>query len=241
MYRGTVTFRDLHDSFFVMPNPWDVGSAKVLESLGFVALATTSSGHAGSIGKQDRQVTLDELVDHVRAISAAVTIPLNVDAEYLFAADVSGISDAVDRIADAGAAGLSIEDYNPFTSAIDPIDAATERVAAAAEAAHRNGLVLTGRAENLIHGVDDLDDTITRLKAYRDAGADVLYAPGLVRLEDIQRVVTEVARPINYLIRPGGPSMTELAAIGVKRVSTGGALAMAAYAELERRARELLV
>ncbi len=236
-----MTFRELHDSFFVMPNPWDVGSAKLLESMGFVALATTSSGHAASIGKLDRQVTLDELVDHVRDIAAAVTVPLNVDAEYGFAADVNGIAETVDRLAEAGAAGMSIEDFNPFTSAIDPLDVAAERVAAAAEAARRKGLVLTGRAENLIHGLDDLDDTITRLNVYRDAGADVLYAPGLVRLEDIQRVVTEVGAPINYLIRPGGPSMTELAAVGVKRVSTGGALAKAAYAEVTRRAQELLI
>ena len=236
-----MTFRELHDSFFVMPNPWDVGSAKLLESLGFAALATTSSGHAASIGKQDRQVTLDELVDHVRDMAAAVNVPINVDAEYCFATDVAGIAETVDRLYDAGAAGLSIEDFNPSTSAIDPIDIATERVAAAAEAARRNGLVLTGRAENLIHGVDDLDDTITRLKAYRDAGADVLYAPGLVRLEDIERVVTEVAAPINYLIRPGGPPMADLKTVGVIRISTGGALARAAYAELERRARELLI
>ena len=235
-----MTFRELHDDFFVMPNPWDVGSAKLLEALGFVALATTSSGHAASIGKHDRQVTLDELVDHVRAITAAVTAPLSVDAEYGFATDVVGITETVERLADAGAAGLSIEDYNPFTKAIDPIDIATERVAAAAESARQHGLVLTGRAENLIHGVDDLDNTITRLKAYRDAGADVLFAPGLVRLEDIQRVVTETARPVNYLLRPGGPSLAEVKAAGVKRVSTGGALAKTAYGALEQRARELL-
>lgn len=236
-----MTFRELHESFFVIPNPWDVGSAKLLESLGFVALATTSSGHATSIGKVDREVTLDELVAHVADLTGAIGVPLSVDAEYGFAAEASGLAETVDRIAGAGAAGLSIEDYNPSTQQIDPIDAATQRVAAAAEAARRHDLVLTGRAENLIHGVDDLGDTITRLKAYRDAGADVLYAPGLVRLEDIERVVTEVGAPINYLIRPGGPSMTELAEVGVKRVSTGGALAKAAYAELERRAKELLI
>ena len=223
-----------------MPNPWDVGSAKLLESLGFVALATTSSGHAESIGKKDREVTLDELVTHVQDLTAAVHIPINVDAEYCFSSDPAGIAVTVDRLAEAGAAGLSIEDFNPFTSSIDPIDVATERVATAAEAARRHDIVLTGRAENLIHGIDDLDDTIERLKAYRDAGADVVYAPGLVQLEDIQRVASEVDAPVNYLIRPGGPSMSELATAGVIRVSTGGALAHAAYAEVARRAKDLL-
>ena len=236
-----MTFKALHDSFFVMPNAWDIGSAKLLESLGFRALATTSSGHAASIGKQDGQVTLDELVAHVAAITAAVDVPLSVDAEYCFAPDLAGIAETIDRLAGAGAAGLSIEDFNPYASAIDPLDVATQRVAAAAEAAHRSGLVLTGRAENLIHGVDDLDDTITRLQAYRDVGADVLFAPGLVRLPDIERVVTEIGAPINYLLRPNGPSLAELEAAGVARISTGGALAKAAYAELERRARELLL
>lgn len=234
------TFRGLHDSFFVMPNPWDIGSARLLESLGFLALATTSSGHAASIGKKDREVTLDELVDHVSQLAAAVQVPLSVDAEYGFSDDAAGLAETVDRIAEAGAAGMSIEDFSPKTHAIDPIDVATERVAAAAQAARRHGVVLTGRAENLIHGIDDLDDTITRLKAYRDAGADILYAPGLVRLADIERVVKEVAAPINYLNRPNGPSMAELAAAGVSRVSTGGALAKAAYTELTRRAEELL-
>lgn len=234
------SFRELHETFFVIPNPWDVGSAKLLQSLGFVALATTSSGHAASIGKADRQVTLEELVAHVHDLTAAVEVPVSVDAEYGFAADSSGLAEVVDRIADAGAAGLSIEDYNPRSQAIDPIDVATERVAAAASAARRHDLVLTGRAENLIHGIDDLDDTVTRLKAYRDAGAEVLYAPGLVTIEDIERVVKEVAAPINYLIRPNGPSLQQLADVGVVRVSTGGALAKAAYAELTNRAKELL-
>ena len=234
-----MTFRELHAGFFVMPNPWDVGSAKLLESLGFRALATTSSGHATSIGKTDREVTLDELVLHVADIALAVSIPLNVDAEYCFAAEPSGIAETVDRIASSGAAGLSIEDFNPYTAAIDPIGVATERVAAAAEAARRHGLVLTGRAENLIHGVDDLDDTITRLKAYRDAGAEVVYAPGLIRLDDITRVVSEAGVPVNYLARPDGPAMADLEAAGVRRVSTGGALARAAYEELARRAEAL--
>ena len=235
-----MSFRELHDGFLVMPNPWDIGSARLLEGLGFPALATTSSGHAASIGKADGEVTLDELVEHVAAIAASVRVPINVDAEYGFATDLAGIAETVDRLADAGAAGMSIEDYNRDTRAVEPIGVATERVAAAADAARRHGLVLTGRAENLIRGVDDLDDTITRLKAYRDAGADVVYAPGLVKLDDIRRVVAEAGVPVNVLALPAGPSIAELREAGVARVSTGGALAHAAYAESRRRAEELL-
>jgi 2-methylisocitrate lyase-like PEP mutase family enzyme len=234
------SFRDLHDGgLFVMPNPWDVGSARLLASLGFPALATTSSGHAASLGRADQQVTLDELVDHAAAIVAAVDVPVNVDAEHLFSPDVAGIAAVVRRIAATGAAGLSIEDYDPAAGSIEPVGVAAERVAAAAEAARREGLVLTARAENLLYGAGDLDDTIARLVAYRDAGADVVYAPGLVDLAEIATVVAEVGIPVNVLALPRAPSIAELAAAGVARVSTGGALARAAYGELERRAKEL--
>jgi 2-methylisocitrate lyase-like PEP mutase family enzyme len=234
-------FRDLHASgIFVMPNAWDIGSARRFADMGFAALATTSSGHAATLGRSDQEVTLDELVDHATALAAAVDVPLSLDAERCFADDPAGVAETVHRLAGTGAAGLSIEDYDPATDAIDPIGPATERVAAAAEAAAAHGLVLTARAENLIHGVDDLDDTIARLQSYRAAGAEVVYAPGLVALGDIARVVAEVDAPVNVLARPRGPSVPELGTAGVRRVSTGGALAFAAYRAAEAGARELL-
>jgi len=234
-------FRQLHaEGMFVMPNPWDVGSAKLLASLGFPALATTSSGHAATLGRADQQVTLDELVDHVTAIVEAVDVPVNVDAERLFADDAAAIAAVVDRLAATGAAGLSIEDYDPSTRAIDSLEVATERVAAAADACRGRGMVLTGRAEGLLYGAGDLDDVITRLIAYRDAGADVVYAPGLSTLADIYRVVSSVGVPVNVLASPKVPPTAELAAAGVRRVSTGGLLAWAAYGELKRAATELL-
>jgi 2-methylisocitrate lyase-like PEP mutase family enzyme len=233
-------FRTLHeDGIFVMPNPWDVGSARILAAAGFPALATTSSGHAATFGRRDGQVTLDELADHCAAIVAAVDVPLNVDAEYCFADDTAGIAETVETIAATGASGMSIEDFNPTTRAIDPFEKAVERAGAAAEAARLYGIVLTARAENLIHGVDDLDDTIARLQAYRDAGAEVVYAPGLADIDVIARVVEAVGVPLNVLARPDGPSVAQLGEAGVRRVSTGGALARAAYGELMRAAEEL--
>ena len=230
-------FRELHaDGIFVMPNPWDVGSAKLLASMGFHALATTSAGLAWSLGKLDMQVTRDELVPHVAQVAAATELPLNVDSERCFPDEPGGVAETVRLLAEAGAAGCSIEDYDPATDAIDPIEVATERVAIAAEA---SPLVLTARAENLLHGIDDLDDTIARLVAYRDAGADVVYAPGLADLGSISRVVEEVGIPVNVLALPNGPTVTELGAAGVRRVSTGGALAKAAYGALLAGASEL--
>lgn len=233
-------FRALHaDGLFVMPNPWDIGSARMLASLGFPALATTSSGHAASLGRRDQHVARDELVAHTAAMTAAVDLPFNVDAERSFASAPSGIAGTVARLAGAGAAGLSIEDYDPVSRRIDPFDEAVERVAAAADAAGRHGLVLTARCENHLYGVDDLDDTIARLQAYHAAGAEVVYAPGLVDPDDIARLVAAVGAPVNVLARPDGPSTSVLASIGVRRVSTGGALARAAYGELVRAATEL--
>jgi 2-methylisocitrate lyase-like PEP mutase family enzyme len=234
-------FRALHESgTFLLPNPWDVGSGRLLESLGFVALATTSSGLAASLGKLDQQVTRDELVAHVAALTAAVGVPVNVDAERLFADTVVGIGESVELLADAGAAGISIEDYDPATGSVETLAAGIERVAAAAEACGRHGIVLTARAENHLYGHDDLDDTIARLRAYREAGADVLYAPGLRDPGDIARLVAAVTAPVNVLAVGGGPSVGELAGLGVRRVSTGGALAWAAYGAARDAARELL-
>jgi 2-methylisocitrate lyase-like PEP mutase family enzyme len=234
-------FRDLHKSgLFIMPNPWDVGSARLLAALGFPALATTSSGHAWTMGRRDQQISRDELLTHAASLAAAVDVPLNVDAERCFAADPAGAGDTVRLIAQTGAAGCSIEDYDPSIGAVDPIEVATERVAAAADAAHAHGLVLTARAEHHLYGNDDLDATVSRLTAYRDAGADVVYAPGLIGLDDIARLVRDVGMPLNVLARPDGPSVAELASVGVRRVSTGGALSRAAYGRLVSAARELL-
>jgi 2-methylisocitrate lyase-like PEP mutase family enzyme len=236
-------FRDLHaqDELFVMPNPWDVGSARFLESLGFEALATTSAGLAWSLGKHDGNVTRDELVAHVRSIAAATSLPLNVDSERCYPEDPGGVAETVALLTDAGAAGFSIEDYDPATGGMDEAGVAAARVAEAAEAAHGLAapLVVTARAENHIRGVDDLDDTIARLVAYRDAGADAVYAPGLRDLGQIEALVGTVGVPVNVLALPGGPTVEELAAIGVRRLSTGGSLAAAAYGALMAGAREL--
>jgi 2-methylisocitrate lyase-like PEP mutase family enzyme len=233
-------FHDLHaEGCFLLPNPWDAGSARILASLGFPALATTSSGHAATLGRLDQHVTLDELATHAAAIVAAVDVPLNIDAEFGFAQDAEGLGDTVDRLAATGAAGFSIEDFDPVAREVLPLDEATARVAAAAEANRRHGLVFTARAENHLYGAGDLDDTIRRLVSYRDAGADVAYAPGLVEVADISRVVSEVAIPVNVLARPDGPPAGALADLGVRRVSTGGGLAFAAYGELVRAATEL--
>jgi len=225
-----------------MPNPWDLGSARLLESCGFEALATTSAGFAWSIGKLDQGVSRDELVAHVASLASATSVPLNVDSERCYPDDPGGVTETVARLADAGAAGFSIEDYDPATDSIDDIRAAAERVAMAADAAHRlpDPMVVTGRAENHIRGVDDLADTIARLTAYRDAGADVVYAPGLTDPDQIAAVVTAVGVPLNVLALPNGPTVAELASVGVRRVSTGSSLAASAYGALMAGAGELL-
>jgi 2-methylisocitrate lyase-like PEP mutase family enzyme len=233
-------FRDLHESgTFVLPNPWDVGSALLLEHLGFSALATTSSGFAATLGRADQKVTRDELVAHVAALTAAVKIPVNVDAERGYAPDPAGVARTVELLAEAGASGVSIEDYDPAAGAVEPVGAAAERIAAAAEVCDRHGVVLTGRAENHLYRAGDLDDTIARLTAYRAAGAACVYAPGLTDLAGIARVVAETGAPVNVLALRRGPSVAELAGVGVRRVSTGGALAWAAYGALVRAVGEL--
>lgn len=237
-------FRALHEraQVFVMPNPWDAGSARVLAHCGFEALATTSAGFAWSLGRLDQHVSRDELVEHTARLASATELPLNVDSERCYAEDAAGIAETVGLLSDAGAAGCSIEDYDPATGAIDDPSLAVERVAAAADAAHAvpGSMVLTARAENHLYGIADLDDTIARLVAYRDAGADVVYAPGLSEPDQISAVVSAVGIPVNVLALPHGPSVAELGALGVRRVSTGGSLARAAYSALLRGARELL-
>lgn len=212
-----------------MPNAWDVGSAVRLAAMGFRAVATTSSGHAASLGRKDQQVTFDELCAHVAAIVAAVSVPVSADSEALFADTPADIEANVRVLAELGVAGCSIEDYHPRRGAVMPLDEACERVAAAAVATRTAGVVLTARAENHLYGGEDLDDTIDRLRAYRDAGADVVYAPGLVAERDIARVVAEAGAAVNVLLVPGGPGPSELAGLGVRRASTGGRLAAVAY------------
>jgi 2-methylisocitrate lyase-like PEP mutase family enzyme len=236
-------FRALHEreQLFVMPNPWDVGSAKLLATMGFEALATTSAGLAWSLGKPDQAVTRDELVAHVGSLTASVDLPLNVDSERCYPDEPGGVAQTVALLAEAGASGFSIEDYDPVTRRVDDVGLAAERVAIAAVEAHGRAepLVLTGRAENHIRGVDDFEDTLARLVAYRDAGADVVYAPGLRDLAQIETLVETVGMPVNVLALRGGPTIAELASAGVRRVSTGGALAAAAYGALMRGASEL--
>jgi 2-methylisocitrate lyase-like PEP mutase family enzyme len=226
----------------LLPNPWDQGSAKVLASLGFQALATTSSGFAATLGRLDGSVTRDEALGHAATIVAATGLPVSADLENCFADDPDGVARTVTLAVEAGLAGCSIEDFTGAEDApiYDP-GLAAERVAAAATAAHAGPvhLVLTARAENYLYGRQDLDDTIARLRAYQEAGADVLYAPGLSSLADIRRVVSSVDRPVNVLAFAGAPSVGELAEAGVSRVSVGGAFAYVAVSALADAAVEL--
>jgi 2-methylisocitrate lyase-like PEP mutase family enzyme len=234
------TFRELHrDGTFVMPNPFDIGSARLLAALGFSALATTSAGFAATLGRPDMAVTRDELLDHVAALSCATSLPLNVDAERCFSEKVEGVAETIALLGHAGAAGSSIEDWDPVAARIDDVATAVARVSAAAVSARANGVVLTARCENHIRGVQDLDDTLTRLSAYRDAGADVLYAPGLVDAAHIARVVA-LGLPVNVLLLSGGPTVAELAALGVRRISLGSALARAAHGAVVAMAQAVL-
>jgi 2-methylisocitrate lyase-like PEP mutase family enzyme len=226
----------------LLPNPWDQGSAKLLASLGFEALATTSSGFAATLGRLDGSVTRDEALAHAASIVAATGLPVSADLENCFADDLAGVARTATLAAETGLAGFSIEDFTGDEDApVYDTGLAAERVAAAAEAAHAGPvrLVLTGRAENYLHGRPDLADTITRLQAYQEAGADVLYAPGLASLADIRRVVAEVDRPVNVLAFADVPPVGELAEAGVSRVSVGGAFAYAALSALADAASEL--
>lgn len=227
----------------LLPNPWDQGSAKLFASLGFEALATTSSGSAATLGRLDGAMTREDALASAGAIVGATDLPVSADLEDGFADDPAGVAETMRLALEAGLAGASIEDYSGREDeSFYDIDTAGERVAAAAEAAHGgpSRLVLTARSENYLHGVTDLADTIARLQAYQEAGADVLYAPGLSSLEDIRQVVSSVDRPVNVLARPGVPTVDELAAIGVRRISVGGAFAFAALGAVVEAARELL-
>lgn len=226
----------------LMPNPWDIGSARVLASLGFKALATTSSGFAATLGKPDGAIGRGEALAHAASIVAAVDVPVSADLENGFAADPDGVYATVRAAVAAGLAGCSIEDFSGGAEgAVYDVGLATERVIAAVEAADvEPGLVLTARAENLIRGNPDIGDTIARLQAYQGAGAHVLYAPGLRTIDDIRAVVSAVDRPVNVLAVPGIPPIAELAEAGVARISVGGAFSHVAFGALTRAARELL-
>ena len=223
-----------------MPNPWDAGSAKLLESLGFRALATTSSGFAATLGRLDGSVTRDEAIAHSALIVDATTLPVSADLENGFADDPEGVAQTIRLAVDAGLAGCSLEDYTGRGD--DPIyeaGLARERVAAAVEAA-AGQIVLTARCENYLHGRRDLGETVARLQSFQEAGADVLYAPGLRSLDEIRSLVESVDRPVNVLALPGGPTVAELADAGVSRVSVGGAFAWTGLGAVVEAARELL-
>jgi 2-methylisocitrate lyase-like PEP mutase family enzyme len=218
-------FRALHaGEAFVIPNPWDAGSARVLAALGFKALASTSSGFAFTLGRLDGGVTLDEVVEHAAALDRATELPLSVDLENGYGPDPGSAALATTRVAEAGAVGASIEDYDPAGHIYELHDA-VERVAAAAEAARALAFpfTLTARAENHIRGNPDLGDTIARLQAFEAAGADVLYAPGLRSAEEIRAVCEAVSKPVNVLALPG-LSLDQIVAAGAERVSVGGGL-----------------
>lgn len=226
----------------LLPNPWDQGTARLFESLGFDALATTSSGFASTLGRLDGSVTRDEALTHATEIVRATTLPVSADLENGFADEPARVAETIRLAAATGLAGCSLEDHT--RRAEDPIydlRLAADRVSAAAEAAHGSvRLVLTARAENYLHRRRDLADTIARLQAFQAAGADVLYAPGLTDIDDIRRVVAAVDLPVNVLALPGGPTVSQLAAAGVKRVSVGGAFGYVALGAAAAAAREFL-
>ena len=225
----------------LLPNPWDAGTAKILASLGFEALATTSSGHAATTGAVDGSVTREQAIAHAATIVAATDLPVSADLENCFADDPEGVAETVRMALGAGLAGCSLEDYTRRPEEpIYELAAAAERVAAAAQAAHSGPvhLVLTARAENHLRGREDLADTIARLQAYEQAGADVLYAPGVSDAGDIRAILASVQAPLNVLVFPGVPPIAELARLGVRRVSVGSAFAFAALAGLVDAAKE---
>jgi 2-methylisocitrate lyase-like PEP mutase family enzyme len=221
-----------------MPNAWDIGSAKLLASLGFGALATTSSGHAATLGRLDGSVTREEALEHAGSIAGATGLPVSADLEDGFGADPDTVAETVRRAADVGLAGCSVEDHSRDSDDLYELEHARERVAAAAHAA-RGRIVLTARAENFVSGRPDLKDAIARLQAYQEAGADVLFAPGLSSAQDIGTLVREVDRPVNVLVVGGVPPVAELAGLGVSRVSVGGAFAWVALGALVDAATEL--
>lgn len=244
MSAKTERFRELHRSgCFVLPNPWDIGSARLLEHLGFSALATTSSGFAWTLGRPDNHVSLDEALAHLRAMSSAVGLPVNADFEGGFAVEPEGVGANVTAATTTGIAGISIEDSTG--RAEEPLfafDLSVERVKAARRAIDESGsgVILTARSEGFLVGRADIGETIRRLQAYAGAGADCLYAPGLRKMSDIQAVVQAVApKPVNVLAGSDFTTVAELSAAGVRRISVGGALARAAWSGFVAAAKEI--
>jgi len=237
-------FRDLHESgCFVMPNPWDVGSARVLVQLGFPAVATTSAGFAWSMGRRDNGVTLDEVLTHLRAVVRSVAVPVNADFEGGFAVAPEAVGANVAKAVDTGVAGLSIEDstHDPANPLFDQ-SLAVERIRAARQAidASGTGVVLTGRSEGFVAGRPDLGETIRRLVAYAEAGADCLFAPGIRSHDDIRAIVGAVApRPVNVVMGGTYATVADLRALGVRRISVGGSLARVAWSGFLEAAREI--
>lgn len=237
-------FRELHKAgCFVIPNPWDIGSARILESLSFKALATTSAGFAWTLGRADNQVTIDQVIVHLQALAAATDLPINADFENGFAEDLGALAANVTRACRTGIAGLSIEDAIPRQhQQLYSLTDATARIRAARGAIDASGedVMLVGRAEGFIAGKPDLDDVVARLTAYADAGADCLYAPGLTTDAQIAAIVRAVApKPVNVLVTQAGFTVPRLAALGVRRISVGGALARAAWGGFMRAAQEI--
>ena len=238
------TFRKMHEAgCFVIPNPWDVGSAKALQQLGFKALASTSAGFAWAIGKADNRVTLDDVCDHLTALCNAVDLPVNADFEGGFAHKPEKVADNVARAVKTGVAGLSIEDSTgDKAKPLYDRALAVERIKAARAAidADHSGVLLTGRCEGFLVGQPDLEMVIDRLRAYSEAGADCLYAPGIKTREQILAVVKAVhPKPVNLLIGASGLSVTEAGELGVRRISVGGSLARTAWAGFMRAASEI--
>lgn len=242
-HAACAAFRALHENgCFILPNPWDTGSARFLHSLGFKALATTSSGMAWSQGKPDGATDIEAVLQHLRTMVAATPLPVNADFENGHAADAEGVGKLVRRAVETGVAGLSIEDSTGDPAApLYPLAIGVDRMRAAREAidAAGTGAMLVGRAENFIVGRPDLDDTIARLQAYSEAGADCLYAPGIRTREQIAAVVAAVSpKPVNLLVGTTSElSVDDIAALGVRRISVGGALARAAWGGFMRAAR----
>jgi 2-methylisocitrate lyase-like PEP mutase family enzyme len=238
-------FLSLHhrDRPLILPNPWDAGSARLLASLDFEALATTSAGFAATLGRLDGGVTRDEAIAHAAVIVDATELPVSADLENAFADEPNGVAETIALALEAGLSGCSVEDFTRNED--DPIyeaALAVDRVRAAAETAHANGnqFVLTARTENYLHGRPDLDDTIARLQSFQEAGADVLYAPGLSDPDALRTLIAAVDRPVNVLALPGAPTVSELAEIGVRRVSVGSAFSLVSAGALVNAARELL-
>jgi len=244
MNRRVIEFRRLHEAgCFVMPNPWDIGSARLIVGLGFPAVATTSAGLAWSLGRRDNEISLDLSLAHLRTIAMAVEVPVNADFEDGFARDPIGVAANVWAAAETGIAGVSIEDSTGDQAApLYDFDLAVERVKAARRAIDDSGtgVLLTGRSEGFIAGRPDLAETIKRLVAYADAGADCLYAPGVRAMNDVSAIVNAVApKPVNVLVSADFTTVAQLAELGVRRISVGGALARAAWTGFLTAAREI--